>query len=134
MIESSKQNIAERWIEAAVSRDAVRARALLAEEVEVSPPFLEQPVQGAEAAMRVFGAFIRATREFQYGRIWLGSATAVLEFSAKIGEHSLTGLDVIEVDEDGRICRFEICARPLSAISALSEAACRHLQNAVDDT
>lgn len=133
MPEKSQQNIAERWVDAATSRDAARARALLADDVEVAPPFLEQPVHGTEAAMRVFRAFIIATTEFEYGRIWPGSEATVLEFRAKVGELSLTGLDVIEVDRDGRICRFEICARPLSTISALGEEARRFLQGAVND-
>lgn len=133
MHEKKQQNIAEQWVDAATSRDAAKARALLADDVEVAPPFLEQPVQGAEEAMRVFRAFILATTEFEYGRIWPGSEMTVLEFRAKIGELSLAGLDVIEVDQDGKICRFEICARPLSAISALGEAARRYLQGAVND-
>ena len=118
----NEQNIAQRWVEAATSRDAQRARELLSDRVEVSPPFLEEPVQGAAAAMKVFGAFIAATKDFEYGRIWAEGSTAVLEFHATVDGRPLTGLDVIEVDEDGKISRFDICARPLSSIAALGEA------------
>ena len=127
MSDDNQLNIAEQWVDAATSRDAARARSLLSDDVQVSPPFLEEPVSGADAAMRVFGAFIAATREFEYGRIWTNGSATILEFRAKVDGRLLTGLDVIEVGDDGKITRFDICARPLSAIAALGEAAKAHL-------
>lgn len=123
----NEMNIAQKWVEAATSRDAQRARELLSDQVEVSPPFLEEPVLGAAAAMKVFGAFIAATKNFEYGRIWADGTTAVLEFHATVDGRPLTGLDVIEVGEDGKISRFDICARPLSSIEALGKATRKYL-------
>lgn len=120
---NNNQNIAQKWVEAAEARDAAAVAALLADDVLVMPPFLEEPVVGTKDTLKVFGAFVTVTEGFEYGRVWAQGDSAVLEFRATIDGKPLMGLDVIETDENGQITKFEICARPLSSIQALGEAA-----------
>ena len=119
---NNDQNIAQKWVDGAEARDTAAVRQLLSEDVIVMPPFLEEPVKGVNATMKVFGAFVTMTENFEYGRVWAQGRSAVLEFRATIDGKSLMGLDVIETDGAGKITKFEICARPLSSIQALSEA------------
>lgn len=42
-----------------------------------------------------------------------------LVFSARIGDATLEGVDLLELNDDGLISRFTVVARPLSALMAL---------------
>jgi hypothetical protein len=46
----------------------------------------------------------------------------VLEFSARIGDKKLKGVDLIHFDDDGRISEFEVMVRPANALAALGAA------------
>jgi len=47
--------------------------------------------------------------------------SAVLEFSARVGDKQLKGIDLIRFDADGRIVDFEVMIRPLSGLQALGD-------------
>src|SRR5690606_36781761 len=47
--------------------------------------------------------------------------SVVLEFSAKVGDKRVKGIDFIRFDEDGRIVDFEVMMRPLSGVQAMAE-------------
>ncbi len=51
----------------------------------------------------------------------------VLEFSARVGERELKGIDMIRFDEAGRIVDFEVMIRPMSGLAALGEEMGRRL-------
>jgi hypothetical protein len=51
----------------------------------------------------------------------------ILEFSAKVGEKELKGIDMIRFNEQGRIVEFEVMVRPLSGLQALGEEMGRRL-------
>jgi hypothetical protein len=62
-------------------------------------------------------------RELSSGDGW----SVVLEFSAKVGERELKGIDLIRFDADGKIVEFEVMIRPLSGLQALGEEMGRRL-------
>jgi len=43
----------------------------------------------------------------------------VLEFSARVGDRGLKGIDLIAFDADGLITDFEVMVRPLNGLQAL---------------
>jgi 2,4-dienoyl-CoA reductase (NADPH2) len=45
----------------------------------------------------------------------------VLEFSARVGEKRLKGVDIIAFDTDGKIVDFEVMVRPANGLQALGE-------------
>ena len=51
----------------------------------------------------------------------------ILEFSARVGEKELKGIDMIRFNEQGRIVEFEVMVRPLSGLQALGEEMGRRL-------
>ena len=58
---------------------------------------------------------------FAYHRQWLSQDGRqwALEFTAKVGEKFIKGLDLVSLDADGKVVEFEVVARPLSAVAAL---------------
>jgi hypothetical protein len=53
----------------------------------------------------------------------------VLEFSARIGDKQLKGIDMIRFDEQGRIVDFEVMIRPFNSLQTLGDAMGRRLGN-----
>ena len=43
-----------------------------------------------------------------------------LVFEARVGHEILRGVDLLQVDDRDRICRFTVMARPIPALMALS--------------
>lgn len=110
------------WVSAASAQDAERVRALLADDIVVYPPFQDEPAMGIEAVTTVFGAFAEVTKNFKYGRTWIGEDSAVIEFTATIDGRAFKGLDIIRIDGKGKIAEFEIAGRPPSGVAALRAA------------
>jgi len=56
-----------------------------------------------------------------------GDAGYVLEFSARVGDVPLVGVDLVELDADGKITDVEVMMRPASAVQALAEEAAKRM-------
>ncbi len=57
--------------------------------------------------------------EFRYIREILDENNWALEFEAKVGDLSLRGIDLIRLNESGKIVDFEVMIRPVNALQAL---------------
>ena len=47
--------------------------------------------------------------------------TSVLEFETYIDDISVNGVDMIEWNEDGKICNFKVMIRPFKAVQKVQE-------------
>ena len=128
MNNEAANTIAKTWIKAAEARDVETILTLLSKDVVALPPFQEDAATGVDQVLATFSAFVQVTEGFEYGRDWASDGTATLEFRAKIDGKPLHGIDIIEMDDDGKITKFEILARPLSSVQALGKAVQKHLK------
>jgi hypothetical protein len=66
-------------------------------------------------------------QDFEFLRHF-GSATGcVLEFSARVGDERVVGVDLIEFDHDGKITDFMVMMRPASTVMALAAEAAKRV-------
>ena len=56
---------------------------------------------------------------FRYIKEVMTGNTAVLEFERTIAGKYMNGIDIITVDDDGKIIEFKVMVRPLQAVNAL---------------
>lgn len=92
-------------------------------------PVAHKPYIGAPMVSLILNTVSKVFVDFAYHRE-LASAdglSVVLEFSAKVGERELKGIDMIRFDEAGKIVEFEVMIRPLSGLQALGEEMGRRL-------
>jgi len=92
-------------------------------------PMAFKPYSGAPMVALILNTVIQVFEDFVYHRE-LASAdgsSLVLEFSAKVGERQLKGIDMIRFDQDGKIVEFEVMIRPMSGLQALGEEMARRL-------
>lgn len=118
------------WFQAVAELDRDKVIALLAPDVEVAPPFLDSAVSGRAEVIAVFSAFEQVTDKMEYGRYWQNGDELVLEFFTAINGEEIHGVDVIKVNAEGQIERFDIMARPQSRVQKMGAAIKQHLANA----
>ncbi len=87
-------------------------------------PAVYSPYPGIAALQTVLGAAVQVFEDFEYHRQFASGdgLSVVLEFSARVGDKELKGIDMIRFGEDGKIVEFEVMARPASGLMALAQA------------
>ena len=68
-------------------------------------------------------AVFETFEDFQYtDELGTEDGVHVLVFSARVGDKSVQGLDLLRTDDSGRITNLTVMIRPLSGLIALAEA------------
>lgn len=96
---------------------------LLHPEATFRSPMAFKPYASAKAVNLVLTTVSSVFEDFVYHRELASDdgLDAVLEFSARVGDKQLKGVDLIRFDAQGRIVDFEVMIRPLSGLQALGE-------------
>lgn len=116
-----------RWHECVVSGDRAALSELLADEIIFRSPFLWTPKMGKKLALIVLSAAAQVFEDFTYHREMTDGTSWTLEFSARVGEFSLKGVDIIRFNADGKMAEFEVMVRPAKGLQALAEAMGRQM-------
>lgn len=84
-------------------------------------PMAIHPYQPVAALILALNTVIKVFEDFTYHRQLASDdgLNAVLEFSARVGDKQLKGIDLVRFDEEGKIVEFEVMVRPLSGLQAL---------------
>ncbi len=111
-----------RWHDCVARRDVSALADLLAEDVRFHSPFLWRPKEGKAITAAYLAAAIQVLHDFAYHREMTDGTSWMLEFSARVGDFSLKGIDLIRFGADGRIADFEVMVRPFKGLQALADA------------
>jgi hypothetical protein len=111
-----------RWHDCVARRDFAALEALLAEDVRFHSPFLWRPKDGKAITAAYLTAAVHVLEGLTYQREASDGTSWMLEFSAKVGDMALKGIDIIRFGADGRIAEFEVLVRPFKGLTALAEA------------
>jgi len=94
----------------------------LAPDVKFHSPVAFKPFEGREAVSKLFEALLETFEDFRYtDEIDAGGVHALI-FRARVGDKELEGLDLLRMDEDGKIAEFTVMVRPASGLMALGQA------------
>ncbi|MDF1517776.1 MAG: nuclear transport factor 2 family protein [Lutibacter sp.] len=98
---------------------------LLADEVIFYSPIVWAPQEGKQitklylmAALEVFGG---ENADFRYVNQVVANKQFILEFVTLIDGITVNGVDMIELNADGKIISFKVMVRPLKAINKVHE-------------
>lgn len=114
----------ERFVAASRAHDVDAAVAELAPDVVMLNPATNDPIVGRESVAAALRAVEAGCDEFRHTRVLEGTSNGEkplfgLVFEAQVGQETLQGVDLVELDEDDRICTFTVMARPVTALMAL---------------
>jgi len=102
---------------------------LLHPDVVLRSPVGYKPIQGTQGVAQILTAVSAVLTNFRYEREFVSKdgLNAALEFSANIADKQLKGIDILRLDENGRIVELEVMVRPFNALQALGAAMARRL-------
>lgn len=116
-----------RWHQCVAEKDMTTLDQILADNVVFRSPFLWKLKAGKELITIVLSAASQVFEDFTYHRQMTDGSSWTLEFSARVGEMSLKGIDLIRFNDEGRIEEFEVMVRPAKGLQALAEAMAKQM-------
>ena len=115
------------WHRIIAEGDMAALHHLLAENVTFHSPFAWTPKQGRALTGGILATVSEVFEDFTYHRQWVDGPEWALEFSARVNGLELKGLDLVSLDEEGLIVRFEVLVRPANALAELGAEMGRRL-------
>jgi hypothetical protein len=115
------------WHRIVAESDWGRLPDLLVENVVFRNPAMIESQHGKDTMVASLRVVFSVMQDFEFLRHF-GSATGyVLEFSARVGDERLVGVDLIEFDHDGKITDFMVMMRPASTVMAVAAEAAKRV-------
>lgn len=111
------------WHALIANNDLRTLHELLHPQAVFRSPMAFTPYAGAPVVSMILNTVIQVFEDFAYHRelATADGLSAVLEFSARVGDRELKGIDLIRFDENGKIVEFEVMVRPMSGLQALGD-------------
>ncbi|NOX38973.1 MAG: nuclear transport factor 2 family protein [Alphaproteobacteria bacterium] len=109
------------------NRDSAAIGSILAENIEFLPPTYWKTWTGRETVSLILGHVFTVLTDFRYRRVLGDDLDWSLEFLCKINDLDAVGVDLITLDSQGLIVRFEVVMRPQKSVAALRKAMNAHV-------
>ncbi|MBA3867158.1 MAG: nuclear transport factor 2 family protein [Solirubrobacterales bacterium] len=106
---------------AAESKDLELLRETLREDVVLHSPILFRGFEDRDVVAAVLTHVIAVFEDFRYLDEVVDGSTVVLRFKAMVGDRELEGIDLLELDADGKVAELTVFMRPLSAVNRFNE-------------
>ena len=117
------QKSLDQWHAMIAKNDLAELPSIVAETAIFRSPVAYPPYPSRDVVCLVLRTAAGIFEDFVYHREFVaGPHDIVLEFSARIGDKKLKGVDIIRFDEAGLIAEFEVMVRPANALIALGQA------------
>ena len=109
------------WHHMVASRDLSNLLSIVHPDAVFRSPMANTAYTSAPALMLALSTVIQVFEDFTYHRQLAtdDGLHIVLEFSARVGDKQLKGIDLVRFNEEGQITEFEVMVRPLSGLQAL---------------
>ncbi|MCC4634443.1 MULTISPECIES: nuclear transport factor 2 family protein [Xanthomonas] len=120
---------AQHWHRIVLARDWDALPALLDAQVTYHTPAQLEPLRGRQAVTDVLRLVFSAFDSFAYLRSFAGEDGHALEFTARVGDSTLFGIDLVRFDADGKLVELVVMLRPREGLDALGAALARRAQH-----
>ncbi len=109
------------WHRIVSEKDLDALSRILADDVSIGAPPYWARMQGRDLVHHLLGLIVNTIEGFTYRREWQKGNELALEFTGRIGEVELQGMDLISLDDRGLIQNLDVLIRPANAIDLLRE-------------
>lgn len=110
------------WHRIAQTRDASLLADLLTDDVVFRSPAVHRPQEGKALTTAYLAAAIDVLGPtLTYVREWHDHRSAVLEFTARLDDLDVHGIDMLTWDDTDRLTEFTVMVRPLRGLERLIE-------------
>lgn len=111
--------------------------ALFADDIRFYSPVKFTPFEGIDVVRALFRVLSRTFQDFRYVGEYTGTdivgldgpqaESHILHFRTVVDGKQVDGIDLIQVNDDGKIGTFTVMIRPMSALQTVSDAIVRGL-------
>jgi len=115
------ENFLTEWHRMVAAKDLDALGSLLSEDVSLGVPPYWEKLRGHALAQHLLGLIVNTIADFSYRREWLQGTELALEFTGRIGDLDLQGIDLITLDEQCRVTNLDVLMRPVNAVLALRD-------------
>jgi hypothetical protein len=109
------------WHRIVAEKDLAALGGVLAEDISLGAPPYWNRLEGRALVQHLLGLIVDTISEFTYQREWQNGRELALEFTGRVDELELQGIDLISLDERMQISKFDVVMRPVNAVVALRE-------------
>ena len=110
------------WHRIVRERDFEALAGVLAPDVAIGAPPYWTKLNGEKLVHHLLGLVIETIDGFTYHREWRNGVELALEFTGRVGDMDLQGIDLITLDASNRIQNLDVLMRPVNAVIALQKA------------
>ena len=116
----------EKWHHCVATRDMSTLREILHPDAVFRSPVAHTPYPGADVVTLILGTVVQVFEDFTYHRTLVSedSRSVVLEFSARVSERQLKGIDLSKLDDSDIHASFAQVLGGLEANEASSDDNC----------
>ena len=111
----------DRWHSIVGEKDLDALADILAVDISMGAPPYWQELHGHGLVHHLLGLIIHTIEDFTYHREWVDGCELALEFKGHVGQLELQGIDLISLNEHGRICQLDVLMRPVETVITLRE-------------
>jgi hypothetical protein len=109
------------WHRIVSEKDLAALGGVLAEDISLGAPPYWNRLEGRALVQHLLGLIVDTIGEFTYQREWQNGRELALEFTGRVDGRELQGIDLISLDEQMQISKFDVLMRPVNAVVALRE-------------
>jgi len=109
------------WHRIVAEKDLAGLEKLLAEDVSLGAPPYWPRFEGRAQVRHLLGLIFETIEGFTYRREWSHGSELALEFTGRVGELELQGIDLVSLDERFVVSRLDVLIRPANAVESLRE-------------
>ena len=110
----------EQWHKIVATRDVEGLAAVLAEDVTLGAPPYWAKLETKEVVLRLLEIIINTIDEFTYHREWINGSELALEFRGSVDGLGLQGIDLITLNDEGKIQNIDVMIRPMNTLAKLA--------------
>ncbi len=109
----------DEWHRIVAQRDLAALRTILHADVTMGPPLYWQKFADRDVVAHLLGIIVNTIDDFRYHREWCEGRELALEFTGRVGEIELQGIDLITLDDENRLVNLDVMLRPMNALATL---------------
>ena len=110
----------ERWHKIVAQKDEAGLNEILAEDITMGAPPYWTKLETKPVVARLLGIIVNTIEDFTYHREWIDGRELALEFTGRIGDNKLQGIDLITLNGDGEVQNLDVMIRPMNSLTKLA--------------
>jgi hypothetical protein len=110
-----------RWHRIVAEKDLQGLGDLLADDVALGAPPYWGRLEGKPIVQKLLGIILETIEGFTYHREWVNGRELALEFRGTVDGLGLQGIDLITLDDAGRLAQLDVMIRPINTLLVLRD-------------